>query len=51
VGENEGATLFPPGRQRVTGGGTEEPADFRGETRADFGAEVYRKRTGVSGSG
>ena len=44
-------TLFPAGRQRVTGCGVEHPADFCGETRADFGAEVYRKRTGGSGLG
>jgi hypothetical protein len=42
-------TLFPEVRQRVTSWWLEEPADFCSKTPDDFGAEVYRKRTGVSG--
>ena len=44
----EGVTLFPPGRQRVKAGRIQDPADFCRKTPAVFGAEVYRKSTGVS---
>ena len=47
----EGVTLFPQGRQRVTETGTKDPAFFRVKTRVAFGADVYRKSTGVSVSG
>jgi hypothetical protein len=46
-----GLTLFPSGRQRVTGRWIEDPAVFCRKTPADFDAEAYRKRTGVSVSG
>jgi hypothetical protein len=39
--------LVPAGRRRVTGGGIEDPADFRRKTPAVFGSEVCRKSTGV----
>jgi hypothetical protein len=44
-------TLVPAGSHRVTGWRIEDPADFYRNLRDDFDAEVYRKRTGVSGLG
>jgi hypothetical protein len=44
-------TLFSAGRQKVTCRRTEDPAFFCGKAPRDFGAEVYRNSTGVSGSG
>ena len=39
-------TLFPTGRQRVTGSWIEDPADFCRKMAAVFGADVYRNSTG-----
>jgi hypothetical protein len=47
----DGLTLFPAGRQRVTGCGIEDPADFCRKMAAVFGAEVYRNSTEGSALG
>ena len=44
-------SLVPAGRQRVTGGLIEDPADFCGKMAGVFGDEVYRKSTEGTGLG
>ena len=46
-----GVTLFSSGRQRVSSCRIQDPADFCRKMAAVFGAEVYRKSTGVSSVG
>ena len=50
-GISAGVTLFPTGRQRVTGSWIEDPAGFCRKMAAIFGAEVYRNSSDDSALG